>query len=153
MSGRSPPLYCTLILITMHSHQSYLNITTVIHSYLIECFLKAYKPINKASAQTTGGKMSKVFLGGNIGCRDKSSQWYLMGSPICWLESKYIVHLDFIYLQTPVFMNVYQSQKGMLQIWGPSHYLWLVEFLYRNNNTQPYSYFMFLYSLYHIFAP
>ena len=33
MSGRSPPLYCTLILITMHSHQSYSNITTVIHSY------------------------------------------------------------------------------------------------------------------------
>ena len=33
MSGKSPPLYCTLILITMHSHQSYLNITTVIHSY------------------------------------------------------------------------------------------------------------------------
>ena len=29
MSGRSPPLYCTLILITMHSHQSYPNITTV----------------------------------------------------------------------------------------------------------------------------
>ena len=33
MSGRSPPLYCTLVLITMHSHQSYPNITTVIHSY------------------------------------------------------------------------------------------------------------------------
>ena len=33
MSGRSPPLYCTLILITLHSHQSYPNITTVIHSY------------------------------------------------------------------------------------------------------------------------
>ena len=33
MSGRSPPLYCTLILITMRSHQSYPNITTVIHSY------------------------------------------------------------------------------------------------------------------------
>ena len=33
MSGRSPPLYCTLILITMHSHQSYSNITTEIHSY------------------------------------------------------------------------------------------------------------------------
>ena len=33
MSGRSPPLYCTLILISMHSHQSYPNITTVIHSY------------------------------------------------------------------------------------------------------------------------
>ena len=34
MSGRSPPLYCTLILITMHSHQSYPNnLTTVIHSY------------------------------------------------------------------------------------------------------------------------
>ena len=33
MSGRSPPLYCTLILITMHSHQSYSSITTVIHSY------------------------------------------------------------------------------------------------------------------------
>ena len=35
MSGRSPPLYCTLIiLITMHSHQSYPNITTaVINSY------------------------------------------------------------------------------------------------------------------------
>ena len=32
---RSPPLYCTLILITMHSHQSYPNINTVIHSY--EC--------------------------------------------------------------------------------------------------------------------
>ena len=27
MSGRSPPLYCTLISITMHSHQSYPNIT------------------------------------------------------------------------------------------------------------------------------
>ena len=26
-------LYCTLMLITMHSHQSYPNITTVIHSY------------------------------------------------------------------------------------------------------------------------
>ena len=33
MSGTSPPLYCTLILITMHSHQSYLNITTVTYSY------------------------------------------------------------------------------------------------------------------------
>ena len=33
MSGRSPPLYCTLTLITMHSHQSYPNLTTVIHSY------------------------------------------------------------------------------------------------------------------------
>ena len=33
MSGRSPPLYCTLILITMRSHQSYHNITTVKHSY------------------------------------------------------------------------------------------------------------------------
>ena len=33
MSGRSPPLYCTLVLITMRSHQSYHNITTVIHSY------------------------------------------------------------------------------------------------------------------------
>ena len=34
MSGRSPPLYCTLIiLITMRSHHSYPNITTVIHSY------------------------------------------------------------------------------------------------------------------------
>ena len=33
MSGRSPPLYCTLILITMHSHQSYPNITTVVHGY------------------------------------------------------------------------------------------------------------------------
>ena len=34
MSGRSPPLYCTLILVTMRSHQSYHNITTVvIHSY------------------------------------------------------------------------------------------------------------------------
>ena len=33
MSGRSPPLYCTLILITMHSHQSYPNLTTVRHSY------------------------------------------------------------------------------------------------------------------------
>ena len=33
MSGRSLPLYCTIILITMHSHQSYPNITTVIHSY------------------------------------------------------------------------------------------------------------------------
>ena len=33
MSGRSPSLYCTLILITMHSHQSYPNITTVIHGY------------------------------------------------------------------------------------------------------------------------
>ena len=34
MSGRSPPLYCTLKLITMHSHQSYPIITTVvIHSY------------------------------------------------------------------------------------------------------------------------
>ena len=30
MSGRSPPLYCTLILITMRSHQSYPNITTVV---------------------------------------------------------------------------------------------------------------------------
>ena len=30
MSGRNPPLYCTLILITMHSHQSYPNLTTVI---------------------------------------------------------------------------------------------------------------------------
>ena len=34
MSGRSRPLYRTLfLLITMHSHQSYHNITTVIHSY------------------------------------------------------------------------------------------------------------------------
>ena len=33
MSGRRPPLYCTLILITMRSHQSYPNISTVIHSY------------------------------------------------------------------------------------------------------------------------
>ena len=33
ISGKSPPLYCTLIFITMHSHQSYPNITTVIHSY------------------------------------------------------------------------------------------------------------------------
>ena len=33
MSGRIPPLYCTLILITMHSHQSYPSITTVIHSH------------------------------------------------------------------------------------------------------------------------
>ena len=33
MSGRSPPLYCTLILITMHSHQSKPNIPTVVHSY------------------------------------------------------------------------------------------------------------------------
>ena len=34
MSGRSPPLYCTLILITMRSYQSYPNIiTVVIHSY------------------------------------------------------------------------------------------------------------------------
>ena len=33
MSRRNAPLYCTLILITMHSHQSYPNITTVIHSY------------------------------------------------------------------------------------------------------------------------
>ena len=33
MSGRSPPLYCTLILITMRSHQSYPNITTIIYSY------------------------------------------------------------------------------------------------------------------------
>ena len=33
MSGRSPPVYCTFTLITMHSHQSYHNITTVIHSY------------------------------------------------------------------------------------------------------------------------
>ena len=33
MSGRSPPLYCTLILITMRSHQSYHSITTVIQSY------------------------------------------------------------------------------------------------------------------------
>ena len=34
MSGRSPPLYCTLILFTMYSHQSYPNITTVvIHSH------------------------------------------------------------------------------------------------------------------------
>ena len=33
MSGRSPPLNCTLILITMRSHQAYHNITTVIHSY------------------------------------------------------------------------------------------------------------------------
>ena len=34
MSGRSPPLlYCILILITMRRHQSYHNITTVIHSY------------------------------------------------------------------------------------------------------------------------
>ena len=34
MSGRSPPFYCTLILSTMHSHQSHPNITTVvIHSY------------------------------------------------------------------------------------------------------------------------
>ena len=30
MSGRSPPLYCTLILITMRSHQSDHNITTVV---------------------------------------------------------------------------------------------------------------------------
>ena len=35
MSGRSPPLYCVLIIITMHSHQSEPNITTddVVHSY------------------------------------------------------------------------------------------------------------------------
>ena len=33
MSGRSPPLYCALILIAMHGHQLYPNITTVIHSY------------------------------------------------------------------------------------------------------------------------
>ena len=33
MSGRSPPLYCTLILITMHSHESYPNITTVTYGY------------------------------------------------------------------------------------------------------------------------
>ena len=33
MSGRSSPLYYILILITMHSHQSYFNITTVIHGY------------------------------------------------------------------------------------------------------------------------
>ena len=42
MSGRSPPLYCTLILITMHSHQSYPNITTVVilrRSRYIQIFL------------------------------------------------------------------------------------------------------------------
>ena len=33
MSEKSPPLNCTLILITMHSHQSYPNIPTVVHSY------------------------------------------------------------------------------------------------------------------------
>ena len=32
--GEKPTaIYCTLILITMHSHQSYPKITTVIHSY------------------------------------------------------------------------------------------------------------------------
>ena len=45
MSGRSPPLYCTLILITIHSHQSYPNLTTVIHSY-------EYSPIDFSTMKT-----------------------------------------------------------------------------------------------------
>ena len=32
MSGRNLPLYCTLILIAMQSHQSQQNINTVVHS-------------------------------------------------------------------------------------------------------------------------
>ena len=37
MSGRSPPLYCTLMLITMHSHQSYPNITCLVSLHGDEC--------------------------------------------------------------------------------------------------------------------
>ena len=44
MSGRSPPLYCTLILVTMRSHQSYHNITTVIHSYEYSTLLSIIVP-------------------------------------------------------------------------------------------------------------
>ena len=58
MSGRSPPLYCILALFKKN--------------------LNASKP---SEHPPSGEKMSKG-LGGNIGCRDKTSSWYQTDFPM-----------------------------------------------------------------------
>ena len=65
MSGRIPPLYCTLIFITMHSHRSHLNITTVIHTGSYEYTTTTIDTINstlKAYRNRGLGKIVKCTL-------------------------------------------------------------------------------------------
>ena len=56
MSGRSPPLYCTLTLIAMQGHQT------------------------KSKNETETSNMV-VIIYCYIGCKDKATTWYLNGFP------------------------------------------------------------------------
>ena len=91
MSGRSPPLYCTLILITMHSHQSYPNITTVIHSYEYIVLLSILVPSRhtEIGAWVNSKMYTSIILYNFIncharvfkGCKYKTSSWHLNRFP------------------------------------------------------------------------
>ena len=67
MSGRSPPLYCTLIiLITLHSHQSYPNIPTVVHSYedstnIDYSIIEPYKNRGLGKQKNVGGEKTHQY--------------------------------------------------------------------------------------------
>ena len=99
MSGRSPPLYCTLILITMHSHQSYPNITTEIHSYedginVNNSTINSYKDRGLGKQQNVGGRTllivyCTILLIAMHGCRTDTEYTRSLGyNSVCYITSK-----------------------------------------------------------------
>ena len=78
MSGRSPTLYCTLIFITMHSHQSQPDIPSVVHSYedstnVYNSTIEPYKNSGLGKQKNVGGGKSTSILYNIIDCHARAS--------------------------------------------------------------------------------
>ena len=55
---------------------------TIQYSVCVCIFKKNLNASKPSEHPPSGEKMSEGFLGGNIGCRDKTSSWYQTGSPM-----------------------------------------------------------------------
>ena len=102
MSGRSPPLFCTLILITMHSHRSYPNITTVMHSYSIVLLSIIVPSSHTGIGAWVNSKMYTIILYNFLnchakvfkGCKYKTTSWHLTG-PLFPIGIEHLIYMIF----------------------------------------------------------